>query len=131
MSKTSKARRDARKRQSSPKKPAPAPRLGEPHAELRDAGGKLLGGIVLRDGQWVLGLDGRIVGETHSAAHVLAILKRAAALAREGGREASLVFSATLREAAHAEAAAEGLDFEAFQQRLLDQMNETPPVHGA
>jgi len=131
MSKTSKSRRDARKRQAGARKPAIAPRLGEPHAELRDAGGKLLGGIVFHDGQWVLGLDGRIVGETHSAAHVLAILKRAAALARTGGREASLVFSATLREAAHAEAAAEGLDFDTFQQRLIEQMGGEPPVHGA
>ena len=107
-----------------PRKPAiPADRLGEPHAQLRDAKGKLLGGIVLKDDQWVLGLDGRIVGESASAAHVLAILKRAAALARAEGREVSLVFSATLRAAAHKEAEAEGLDFDAFQARLIAQMD--------
>ena len=107
-----------------PRKPAiPADRLGEPHAQLRDAKGKLLGGIVLKDEQWVLGLDGRIVGESASAAHVLAILKRAAALARAEGREVSLVFSATLRAAAHKEAEAEGLDFDAFQARLIAQMD--------
>lgn len=103
--------------------PADASRLGEPHAQLRDAQGKLLGGIVFKDGQWVLGLDGRIVGESHSAAHVLAILKRAAALARTEGREATLVFSATLRAAAHQEAAAQGLDFEQFQDKLAAEMN--------
>ena len=80
----------------------PADRLGEPHAQLRDDEGKLLGGIVLKDGQWVLGLGGRIVGESASAAHVLAILKRAAA---------------------HKEAEAEGLDFDAFQARLVAQMD--------
>lgn len=101
----------------------PAGRLGEPHAQLRDDAGKLLGGIVFKDGQWVLGLDGRIVGESASAAHVLAILKRAAALARAEGREVSLVFSATLRAAAHREAEAEGLDFDAFQARLVAQMD--------
>ena len=107
-----------------PRKPAiPADRLGEPHAQLRDAKGKLLGGIVLKDEQWVLGLDGRMVGESASAAHVLAILKRAAALARAEGREVSLVFSATLRAAAHKEAEAEGLDFDAFQARLIAQMD--------
>lgn len=102
--------------------PIPADRLGEPHAQLRDADGRLLGGIVLKDGQWVLGLDGRIVGESASAAHVLAILKRAAAIARAEGREVSLVFSATLRAAAHQEAEAEGLDFDAFQARLAAEM---------
>ena len=75
-----------------------------------------------KDGLWVLGLDGRIVGESASAAHVLAILKRAAALARAEGREVDLVFSAPLRAAAHREAEAEGLDFEAFQARLAEQM---------
>ncbi|WP_295364946.1 hypothetical protein [Arenimonas sp.] len=101
----------------------PADRLGEPHAQLRGADGKLLGGIVLKDGKWVLGLGGRIVGESDSAAHVLAILKRAAALARAEGREVDLVFSAPLRAAAHKEAEAEGLDFDAFQARLVAQMD--------
>lgn len=106
------------------RKPAiPADRLGEPHAQLRDGDGRLLGGVVLKDGQWVLGLDGRIVGESASAAHVLAILKRAAALARAEGREVSLVFSAPLRAAAHEEARAEGLDFDAFQARLAADMD--------
>ena len=100
----------------------PADKLGEPHAQLRDADGKLLGGIVRKDGEWVLGLDGRIAGSSHSAAHVLAILKRAAALLRAEGKPVDLVFSAPLREAAHAEAAAEGLDFEAFQEKLAREM---------
>ena len=100
----------------------PPENLGEPHAQLRDAAGKLLGGIVRKDGEWVLGLDGRIAGTSHSAAHVLAIRKRAAALLRAEGKQVDLVFSAPLREAAHAEAAAEGLDFEAFQEKLAREM---------
>lgn len=108
-----------------PKRPAksiPASKLGEPHAQLRDADGKLLGGIVFKDNEWVLGLDGKIAGTSHSAAHVLAILKRAAALLRSEGREVDLVFSATLRAAAHQEAADEGLGFEAFQAKLERSM---------
>lgn len=108
-----------------PKRPAktvPATKLGEPHAQLRDQGGKLLGGIVFKDNEWVLGLDGKIAGTSHSAAHVLAILKRAAALLRSEGREVDLVFSATLRAAAHQEAADQGLGFEAFQERLAAEM---------
>jgi hypothetical protein len=100
----------------------PPENLGEPHAQLRDAAGNLLGGIVRKDGEWVLGLDGRIAGTSHSAAHVLAILKRAAALLRAEGKTVDLVFSAPLREAAHAEAAAAGLDFEAFQEKLARDM---------
>jgi hypothetical protein len=104
----------------------PAERLGEPHAQLRDPSGALLGGVVFKDGEWVLGLDGRIAGSSPSAAHALALIKRAAAVCRAEGREVSLVFSARLRAAAHAEAAAEGLDFDQFQARLLAQMNAAP-----
>ena len=108
-----------------PKRPAKtiaSDKLGEPHAQLRDPDGKLLGGIVFKDNEWVLGLDGKIAGTSHSAAHVLAILKRAAALLRSEGREVDLVFSATLRAAAHQEAADQGLGFEAFQEQLAAEM---------
>lgn len=93
-------------------------KLGEPHAQLRDQAGKLLGGIVRKDGAWVLGLDERIAGTSDSAAHVLALIKRAAAVLRGEGREVDLVFSAALRAAAHREAAEEGLGFKEFQVRL-------------
>lgn len=110
-------------RRTPPSRPAvPADRLGEPHAQLRDTAGKLLGGIVLKDGEWVLGLDGRIAGSSHSAAHVLALIKRAAAVCRAEGREVQLVFSPRLRAAAHAEAEAQGMDFEAFQKKLDDEL---------
>jgi hypothetical protein len=123
VSKPPRPRRKSGQRQAPlPAKAIPASQLGEPHAELRDGQGKLLGGIVFKDGEWVLGLGGKIAGSSHSAAHVLAILKRAAALSRAEGRDVQLVFSAPLRAAAHDEAAAEGLDFEQFQERLARQM---------
>lgn len=121
MTSHSKSRRGARPRKAAT--PVPPDKLGEPHAQLRDAGGKLLGGIVRKDGEWVLGLDGKIAGSSHSAAHVLAILKRAAALLRAEGREVDLVFSAQLRAAAHQEAQDQGLGFEEFQARLEAEMN--------
>lgn len=128
MSINSKSRRDARRRTSArPAKAILPHQLGEPHAQLRDAKGKLLGGIVFKDGEWVLGLGGKIAGSSHSAAHVLAILKRAAALLRAEGREVDLVFSAELRAAAHKEAADQGLDFEAFQARLAAEMAAAAP----
>lgn len=104
-------------------KAVPADKLGQPHADLRDEKGKLLGAIVFKDGQWVLGLNGKIVGDTDSAAHVLAIIKRAAAMLRAQGREVQLVFSAPLREAAQAEVAQLGMSFEQFQARLEQDMS--------
>ena len=51
MSINSKARRDAKKRQLKHEKPAGPQRPSiEPHAELRDPQGALLGGIVRREG---------------------------------------------------------------------------------
>lgn len=128
MSIQSKSRRDARKRKDArPAKAVPAHKLGQPHADLRDENGKLLGAIVFKDGQWVLGLGGKIVGDTDSAAHVLAIIKRAAAMLRAQGREVQLVFSVPLREAAFAEVARLGLTFEQFQARLEQDMAGTDP----
>ena len=108
-------------------KAIPAENLGQPHADLRDEKGKLLGAIVFKDGQWVLGLGGKIVGDTDSAAHVLAIIKRAAAMLRAQGREVQLVFSVPLREAAFAEVAQLGLTFEQFQARLEQDMAGKEP----
>lgn len=129
MSINSKSRRDAKKRkEAKPDKAVPAHRLGQPHADLRDEKGKLLGAVVFKDGQWVLGLNGKIVGDTHSAAHVLAIIKQAAAMLRAQGREVQLVFSTTLRDAAHAEVAELGLSFEQFQARLGQDMSGKEPA---
>ena len=109
-------------------KAIPAQNLGQPHADLRDEKGKLLGAVVFKDGQWVLGLNGKIVGDTDSAAHVLAIIKRAAAMLRAQGREVQLVFSVPLREAADKEVAALGLSFEQFQARLEQDMAGKDPA---
>jgi hypothetical protein len=109
-------------------KAIPAENLGQPHADLRDEKGKLLGAIVFKDGQWVLGLNGKIVGDTDSAAHVLAIIKRAAAMLRAQGREVQLVFSVPLREAADKEVAALGMSFEQFQARLEQDMSGKAPA---
>ena len=69
-----------------------------------------------------------IVGDTDSAAHVLAIIKRAAAMLRAQGREVQLVFSVPLREAAFAEVAELGMTFEQFQARLEQDMAGKDPA---
>lgn len=128
MSITSKQRRDARKRReqrarNQAEATIPASPI-EPHAELRDAQKQLLAGIVRRDGQWVLGMNGRIAGESDSAANVLALILRAADLHDRAGTNVRLVYSDDLKHAAHAEAAAQGLTFEQFQQQFTARLQD-------
>lgn len=124
MSINSKVRRDARKRRMEKLRNAPAAAAVpiEPHAELRDQDGQLLGGIVRRDGEWTLGLDGRIVGGSGSAARVLAMLKQAATLHERDGASIRLSCSPALSAAAQREVSAQGLNFEQFQARLAEEM---------
>jgi hypothetical protein len=120
MSTTSKLRRDLRKRreaEAANREKAHASPV-EPHAELRDQQRTLLAGVVRRDGEWVLGMDGRIAGQTTSAARVLALIMQAAELQERQGTPVRLVYSDALKDAAHAEAKAEGKDFEQFKAEL-------------
>ena len=96
----------------------------EPHAELRDRDRRLLAGIVRRDGVWVLGMDGRIAGESPSAAQVLALLMQAGELHERQGTPVRLVYSDALKDAAHAEARAEGLEFEQYKARLAQTLRK-------
>jgi len=127
MSIDSKLRRDARRRQAERAQnraaaaAAPAASV-EPHAELRDPERRLLAGIVRREGEWVLGMDGRIAGESSSAAHVLAMIMLAGELHEREGRPVRLAYSDALKDAAHAEAQAEGLEFVQFKERLAARM---------
>lgn len=123
MSINSKIRREAKKRNASKKtqdKPSASTPI-EPHAELRGQQGQLLAGIVRRDGEWVLGLGGKIAGNTDSAAHVLAMIQRAAVLHEKSGTPVRLTFSDALRDAAQAEVAGMGMSYEAFAT-ALDQV---------
>lgn len=120
MSTTSKLRRDLRKRretEAANREKANASPV-EPHAELRDQQRTLLAGVVRRDGEWVLGMDGRIAGQTPSAARVLALIMQAAELHERQGTPVRLVYSDALKDAAHAEAKGEGKDFEQFKAEL-------------
>ena len=128
MSTDSKNRREAKKKQAeraanqAAERRAQALRKTEPHAELRDQQRKLLAGIVRRDGQWVLGMDGRIAGESDSAAHVLAMMMAAGELHERQGTPVRLVYSDALRDAARAEAQAMGQTFEQFKDDLIARL---------
>lgn len=120
MSIQSKAKRDAnRKKAARERTVTVVPRSSiEAHAELRDSVGALLGGIARQDGEWVLGLDGKMVGGSDSAATILAMLKCAAAMHERAGGSIVLKFSDALRDAADAEARAKGLSLEEFEAQL-------------
>ena len=127
MSIQSKGRREAKKKlaereRNQAEANPPVKAKVEPHAELRDQNRALLAGIVRREGEWVLGMDGRIAGSTGSAAHVLAMIRRAATLHEAQGTPVRLTWSDALKEAAHAEAAGQGMSFEQFEARLAQSM---------
>lgn len=127
MSINSKNRRSAklkqaeRERNQAAANPPAKPKV-EPHAELRDQQRTLLAGIVRREGEWVLGMDGKIAGETDSAARVLALIMQAAELHERNGTPVRLMYSDELKAAAHAEAAAHGIDFETWKQNLAAEL---------
>ena len=128
MSINSKVRREAKKRsavKSQAKRPADSPI--EPHAELRDQQGSLLAGVVRRDGEWVLGMGGRIAGNSESAAHVLAMIQHAAVLHEQAGTPVRLKFSDALRDAAQEEATALGMSFDEFANALQQKMQAAAP----
>jgi len=90
----------------------------EPHAQLRDQQGTLLAGIVRRDGEWVLGMGGKIAGSTAKAAQVFALIRRAALLHEAEGTPVRLTWSDGLMAAVEEEVAERGLSFEAFEEQL-------------
>ena len=131
MSIQSKARRDAHRRKAERERnlqPKPAPI--EPHAELRDRDRRLLAGIVRREGRWVLGMDGRIAGETDSAARVFALIRRAAELHEAKGVPVRLVYSDALRDAERAELEALGIDRAGFERQLDEEVAAAAPAAG-
>ena len=129
MSIQSKARREAKKRKATKERNvarANAPAI-EPHAELRNPQGDLLAGIVRQAGVWVLGMDGRIVGSSDSAAQVLMLIRRAQRLHDEKGVPVKLVYSDALRDEAELEAAVHGKSLADYEKQLEDEMAAVQP----
>ncbi|MCD9045618.1 hypothetical protein [Luteimonas sp. MHLX1A] len=106
MSRFSKARRDARRKDEPAR---PIRRLGDPlrlQARLAEPGGETVAAAALRDGEWLLLLDGRTAARTDSAAMVLAMLRHIARRHATGEAGLQLRCSPQLRAAAADEAAA-------------------------
>ena len=127
MSIQSKGRREAKKKlaeraRNQAEANPPVKAKVEPHAELRDQHRALLAGIVRRDGEWVLGMDGKIAGETTSAARVLALIMQAAEWHENNDTPVRLMYSDVLKDAAHAEAAEQGIDFDTYKRNLAGEL---------
>jgi hypothetical protein len=118
MSRTSKARRDHRKKQQSQR---PIRRLEgplKPHAQLVDDDGEIIGGAGLRDREWVMLLGGQVVTATDSAGMMLAMLHHAVAVQAKSGRSVRLESSEALRSAATHEAMAAGKSLDQYLEML-------------
>lgn len=133
MSIQSKGRREAKKKlaeraRNQAEANPPVKAKVEPHAELRDQHRALLAGIVRRDGEWVLGMDGKIAGETTSAARVLALIMQAAEWHENNDTPVRLMYSDVLKDAAHAEAAEQGIDFDTYKRNLAGELGAVGKV---
>lgn len=115
MSIGSKAKRDARRKKAA--KAGPARPLAE-HAHLVDGRGAVFGGAVARGKEWVLVLGGQPAARTDSAAMVLAMLAHVARLRDAAGDAVRLSYSTQLRDAATAEAQAEGRTLDEYLAQL-------------
>jgi hypothetical protein len=123
MSTRSKAKRDARKKKSKGiSRGAPSRQIVE-HAHLI-VGEKIVGGAGLRGSEWVLVLGRDVVAGTDSAAMIMAMLKHVAALQEQTGETVGLTYSTHLRNAATAEAEAEGKTLEAYLAELEAEREE-------
>lgn len=130
VSKSSKIRRDARRKDAPTRS---IRRLGgslQMHAHLKDTDGRVVAGAGLRDGEWVMLLAGRAVATTESAALMLAMLRHTADVQSRAGVETTLGISQSLGAAATAEAEAAGrslADHLAFLETERQSRNDPAP----
>lgn len=108
----SKSRRTPRRKAASG---SPAPVRSLPaHAHLTDAGGHVLGGIALRDDEWLLVLQGKPAATTDSAGMAMAMLRHTAVLLAQAGRPVEASCSHVLQSRAADEAAEAGQTLEEY-----------------
>ncbi len=110
MSKQSKAKRDKRKKQQSPR---PFARLGREqpianHAVLQNESGRVLAAIGLQGRQWLLSVGGQTMGNADNPVPMLAMLKHLANLQEQEGNTITLDYSAQLQQMIDALAAEAG-----------------------
>ncbi|WP_045729228.1 hypothetical protein [Xanthomonas sp. GPE 39] len=118
MSKTSKAKRDKRKKQQPPRAFTRLDRE-QPianHAVLQDENGRVLAAIGLQGRQWLLAVGGQTMGNADNPVPMLAMLKHLANVQEQEGKNITLDYSTQLQQmidvlaAAESKTAAEYLD---------------------
>lgn len=132
MSISSKARRDARRRQAphhrDTRRPAPMPAL----AHLLGADDEIVGGIARREGEYAFVFGGAVVTATDSAAMAIALLDRAIAVHAARGISLRRRVAEPLLTAATREAAEAGLTLEAqlaaFEAERIEHVQQRSDV---
>jgi hypothetical protein len=119
-----------------PKKPARtsagdgATRSMPAHAHLLDATDRVMGGIALRDEEWVVVLQGRVVAATESAGLAIAMLRHTATLLSGAGHAVRVDTSETLRARATEEGAAAGKSLDDYLAYLEAERAELARERG-
>ncbi|MCC4620155.1 hypothetical protein LL965_08660 [Xanthomonas cassavae CFBP 4642] len=128
MSRTSKAKRDKRKKQQ-PKRPFA--RLGQApqvtnHAVLQDAEGRVVAAIGLQGGsEWMLSVGGQTMGSADNPVPMLAMLKHLANLQEAEGKTISLDYSTQLQQMIDDLAADEGQTAEEYLTTLVSEFENS------
>lgn len=105
------------------------------HAQLIDAIQGVIGGVALRDDEWAVVLNGRVVAATESAGLAIAMLRHTASLLIDSGRPVRVDVAETLRERATKEGAAAGKSLDDYLAYLEAERAERarerqPGAHG-
>lgn len=129
----SRSRRNPKRPGNGPRGDGGARRTMPAHAHLIDEAGNVVGGVALRDAEWVVVLQGRVVAATESSGLAIAMLRHTASLLAAAERPVRVDVSDTLRERATEEGAAAGksLDdylayLEAERAELARERSEGP-----
>ena len=118
-----------------PKKPArgdgDARRAMPAHAHLLDTDDRVMGGVALRDEDWVVVLQGRPVASTKSAGMAIAMLRHTASLLLRAGHAIRIDVSDTLSAKASDEGATAGKTLDEYLAFLEAERAERDAERGA
>ncbi|WP_045738097.1 hypothetical protein [Xanthomonas sp. MUS 060] len=126
MSKTSKAKRDKRKKQQPQRAFARLDRE-QPianHAVLQDKNGRVLAAIGLQGRQWLLAVGGQTMGNADNPVPMLAMLKHLANVQEQEGNTITLDYSTQLQQMIDALAAAESKTAAEYLDALVAEFAE-------
>ena len=105
----------------------------EPHGEMRDGSGRVIAGIGRQGGEWLLVVDGKVMGGGSSAADVMVMLDQLATIRQADGDAVMNSYSTTFKTCAERDAQEDGMSLYEYIERARDEMasDEAGDVHGA